>query len=196
VKKNSGFTLIEALVASAISLMAISMIYSIYLSGNDAWDARRYQAEIQAQGRLAMDMMVKELRETTRMSTQNPSPNLVIPSSPNNKQIDFYLPTYENITVNGTNTSVVHLDTDSAIEWDHGNKIQYQYVPGQKMLRRLEKGNFTTIALNVTDVQFIDQGIDPTLFNNELKILLSIARTTAKQRNITMNFTGMVRLRN
>ncbi len=186
----------EALVASAISVMVIGMIYSIYNASNDTWDTRRSQAELQAQGRLAMDVMVKELREATRTSTLNPSPNLVIPSTPNNKQIDFYLPTYGNVTIDGQTVTVTALDANGDIAWDTGNRIQYLYIPGQRTLRRLEKGDSTTIAADVADIQFIDQGIDGSLFNNELKIILTLSKTARKQRSVNISFTGAVRLRN
>ncbi|MFA5038339.1 MAG: prepilin-type N-terminal cleavage/methylation domain-containing protein [Candidatus Omnitrophota bacterium] len=185
---RKGFTLIEIVISTAILTGILAMVYMIYGSGKDLYETKIYQTDMQAQGRLAMDGMTRELRLATRTSTQNPSPNAVIPSSPNNKQIHFYLPRMAN------GTAV--LDTDGDLEWDTNNMIRYQYVPGQKELRRNEGGNPVVLARNVTDVQFFDTGIDPSLGLQELKIILSLTRTTPRQRVINLNLTSIVRLRN
>jgi prepilin-type N-terminal cleavage/methylation domain-containing protein len=186
---RNGFTLVEIMVAVAITTLMVGMIYTMLAAGQEAWDIKSTQTDMQARGRLAMSQMVKELRQTTRTSTQNPSPNIAIPSTPNNRQIDFYLP----LDLDGDGTIA---DTNGAVEWDTSNKIQYQYVPGQTMLRRLEKGEKQTIALNVSDVRFIDQGIDPALYPNELKITLTLQAKTKRQRTLSRDFTAMVKMRN
>lgn len=188
-KRSRGFTLIEVLIASSISIITISMIYMIFAAGNDLWETKRYQADLQAQGRLAMNRMVAELRQTTRTSAQNPSPDLKIPSKPNNKDVSFYLPIDKD--GNGLIT-----DVDGNIEWETNNKIQYHYIPGQKQLVRLEKGDKTTLANDVSDVQFIDNSIDGKLYLNEVKIVLTLFITTPRQRTISMTFTSVVKVRN
>jgi len=184
-----GFTLIEIMIAVAITAVAVGMIYGMYASSQEAWDIKAEQADMQAQGRRALREMVDELRKTTRTSTQTPSPNLVIPSTPNNRQVDFYLP----VDIDGDGTIT---DSNGDVEWDTSNKIRYQYVPGQKLLRRLEGGAQRTIALAVSDIRFTDQGIDPTLYRDELVIDLTLTKTTKRQRNLTMTFRGVVKLRN
>lgn len=188
-KNNAGFTLIEILISSAIFIAVLGIIYSIYVSGFEVWDVERYQADLQAQARSALNSMVTELRNTTRTSTQNPSPNLSIPSTPNNKSIHFYLPGDKN------NDGLI-TDANGAIEWITNSPIDYQYIPGQKELRRLEKGNQTILAQDVSDVEFIDITIDPTLFINELKIILTLNKTTPHQRNVSITLSSIIRLRN
>ena len=188
-KDNPGFTLVEILVASAIFIATLGIIYGIYFSGLDIWEIGRYQAELQAQARIALNNMVSELRNATRTSTQNPSPNLSIPSTPNNKNIYFYLPEDKN------NDGLI-TDSDGNIEWNTNNLIEYQYIPGQKVLRRLEKDVQTILAQDVTDVQFIDIDIDPTLFINELRIILTLGKTTPRQRNISITLSSTIALRN
>lgn len=188
-KANTGFTLVEILVATSIFIASLGIIYSIYFSGLDIWEIGRYQAELQAQARIALNYMVSELRNATRTSTQNPSPNLSIPSVPNNKDMAFYLP--QDSDDDGFIT-----DANGDIEWETDNRIQYQYIPGQKELRRLEKGVQRILARDVTDVQFIDINIDPTLSINELRIILALTKTTTRQRNISITFSSIVALRN
>jgi hypothetical protein len=155
----------------------------------DTWESGRLQADLQAQARVALNNMVSELRNATRTSTQNPSPNLIIPSAPNNKNITFNLP------VDKDNNGLI-TDANGIIEWDTNNAIQYQYIPGQEQLRRLEKGNQAILANNVSDIQFIDHGIDSSLSLNELKIILNLNKTTPKQRNISVTLSTILNLRN
>lgn len=185
----SGLTLVEVLIASSISLTAIGIMLAIYMAGNDFWEIKRDQSDLQGQARLALARMSSELKEATRTSAQNPSPNLNIPSTPNNKDINFYLPADND--GNGLLT-----DANGNIEWDTNNQMKYQYIPGQKELRRLEKGDSITLARDVSDIQFIDASIDTQLYINELRIILTLSRITENKRNITATLTSTIKLRN
>jgi prepilin-type N-terminal cleavage/methylation domain-containing protein len=189
IKNISGFTLIEILIASAISTVAITMIYAVYMSGNDLWETKRYQTDIQAAARMALNEMTTELKEATKTSSQNPSPNLSIPSVPNNKHITFCLP-------GDKDGDGLITDANGQIEWITNNNIQYQYIPGQKQLRRLEGGDQRVLANDVTDVQFIDNGIDGSLYLTELKIILTISKTTPRGRTLSITQSARVKLRN
>lgn len=188
-KRNVGFTLVEVLFASAISIMVLGIMYGSYISSFETVEIASEQADLQAQARIALRYMISELRNATRTSTQNPSPNLSIPSEPNNKQIQFYLP--EDKDEDGLIT-----DANGQIEWGTNNMIRYQYIPGQKELRRLEKGEHKIFARNVSDVQFIDIDIDSSLAIDELKIVLTLGKTTKKNRNLSVTLTSIVALRN
>ena len=188
-KFNSGFTLVEILVASAIFVVMLGIMYGIYISGLDVYGTGSYQVDLQAQARLALNYMVLELRNATRTSAQNPSPNLSIPSVPNNKQIHFYLP--QDKDGDGLIT-----DANGEIEWDTNNQIDYQFIPSQKILRRLEKGDQKIFASDVSDVQFMDINIDHTLSIGELKIILTLSKTTPRHRNISITLSSNVALRN
>ncbi len=185
----SGFTLFEVLIASAISMVTIGLMLGIYMAGNDFWEIKKSQAELQAQARIALDQMSSELKRTTRTSTQNPSPNLDIPSQPNNKNIDFCLP---------ADNDEDGLITDAAgnIEWGTNNVIKYQYIPGQRELRRLEKGNIKILASDVSSVEFIDADIDSQLSITELRINLTLSMDTSHKRTITTTLSSTVQLRN
>ena len=188
-KKKRGFTLVEALVASSIFLVILSIMYGIYASGLDIWGTGRYKAELQAAARLALERMVSELRQTTRTSTQNPSPNLTIPSVPNNKQVLFYLPQDKN--GDGYIT-----DANGNVEWDTNSQIRYRYVPGQKELRRDVGGEHIVLAQDVLDVQFFDITVDPTLAIDEVRINLTLEKMTPRQRRISVTLSSVVALRN
>jgi len=189
----NGFTLVEITVAVSITILVIGMIYGMYTSSQEAWDIKSAQADMQARGRRAIADMVRELRQATRTSTQTPSPNLVIPAAPNNTQATFYLPKYFNSSL--TNATGI-TNATGAVQWETGNPIQYLYVPAGSVLRRVDNSTSKNLAINVSDARFTDQGIDPTLYSNELKITFALQAKTKRQRLMSMNFTGMVKLRN
>ncbi len=182
-----GFTLLEMMVAVAITMLILGMIYGMYAASQESWNIKSTQADLQARGRRASAHMVRELRQTTRTSTQTPSPNLVIPAAPNNTQVTFYLPKYFNSSI--TNAT-------GAVQWETSNPIQYLYVPAESVLRRMDNSTNETLAIGVSDARFVDQSIDPTLYGNELKITFALQAMTKRQRLMSMNFTSMVKLRN
>lgn len=188
-KGSHGFTLFEMLISSAIFVIALGIVYGIYVSGFDIWEAGSCQTDLQAQARIALNYMASELRNTTRTSTQNPSPNLSIPFTPDNTSLTFYLP--EDKDSDGLIT-----DSDGEIEWGTANPIQYQYIPEEKELIRIDDREQEVIAGDVADVRFIDMSIDPALRIYELKIILTLTKSTPRQRNISVGLSTIVGLRN
>jgi len=164
-------------------------MYQWYIAGWNLWESNDTKVYLQGQTRSAMRLMVMELRNTTRTSTQNPSPNLSIPSTPNNNSIQFYLPIDKDS--NGLIT-----DANGQVEWDTSNKIKYDYIPGQHILRRLEGGQQRILAKDVTDVSFSDITIDPALGINEVKITLTVNKTVARNRQLSFTLQTVVRVRN
>jgi Tfp pilus assembly protein PilE len=183
-----GLSLVETVITVGIMLLTVDIAYNVYVTNFDMWDVGNEQAELQYQARSALNRMTAELRNTTRTSTQTPSPNISIPSTPNNKSIQFTLPEEDM----GGGVSVVN----DEIDWDTNTNIQYQYVPGQKELRRSVGGTHLVLASNVSDVQFIDTGIDGSLLRDELKIVLTLQKTIRGGKVITATAQGIVKLRN
>ncbi len=184
-----GFTLIELLVGMVIFLVVLGLIYAIYFSGQDLWEMERDKLDLQAGARTAVTQMANELRKATRVSSQAPSPNALIPAAPNNTQITFYLP-------RDADADTVPDIANDQIVWNINSPIVYRYVPAQKELRRLENGVEKVLARDVADVRFSDAGIDGSLFLNEIKVALSLGKTTTKKRNVAFNLTSTIRLRN
>jgi type II secretory pathway pseudopilin PulG len=184
-----ALTLVEVLIASGIFIVILGIIYAIHLSGMDIWETGRTQADLQARARLALNNMVSELRSATRSSAQAPSPNLFIPASPNNDEVTFCLP--RDLDGDGLIT-----DENGDIEWETGNPVQYQYIPAQNEIRRLDNAGATILARNVADVRFFDINIDPTLAIDEVRMILTLNKATLKRRNITITLSTIAALRN
>jgi prepilin-type N-terminal cleavage/methylation domain-containing protein len=187
--RRHGFTLIELLVGMVIFLVVLGLIYSIYFSGQDLWELERNKLDLQAGARIALTQMANELHKATRTSTQNPpSPNAVIVPA-DNTYITFYLP--QDADADG----IPDVANDQ-ITWNLNNSIVYKYVPAKKELQLVQNGVVKVLARDVTDVRFSDVGIDGSLLPPEIKVALSLGKTTAKKRNIAFNLTSIIRLRN
>lgn len=189
IKTQRGFTLAEVLVAASILAVISAIMLSFFIQGSNLWQLITNQSDLRSVARNAMNYMTQELRKSTRTSGGIPSPNLSIPSKPNNNSVDFYLP----IDMDG-NSYII--DSVGSTEWDTSNKIQYQYIPGLKQLRRLEQGNQHIIANDVASIEFEDNSINPALYNNELKIILILEKLMPQNRTVSVTLTSVVKLRN
>ncbi|RKY34132.1 MAG: hypothetical protein DRP80_04990 [Candidatus Omnitrophota bacterium] len=183
------FTLIEVIITLAISIIIILTLSNLYFTGSELEQISNIKTELETTGRIALDIMTNELKNTTRTSSQNPSPNVTITSGPNQKQLRLYLPETDS-------EGNVVVDEDGEIIWDTNNPIHYQYIPGQKELRRLEGGEQRIICSNVSDVDFSDITLDNSLYINEIKITLTLSKNTPTQREVSVTLTSLVKLRN
>ena len=188
ITKLRGVTLIEVMIAATILVLAASFMLKGYLSGISLGEFAQEEASLQAQARNALTAMVMELKNATR-SGYPAAPGIFIPATPNNTRIRFYLP--NDLDGNGLLT-----DASGALEWGMAFPLQYQYVSNDRTLIRVENGVPRVLVSNVQDVRFIDISIDPALTGNEVKMILTLSKTTARQRQVTFTLSGIVRLRN
>ncbi len=179
----------EMLMAALIFAIVSTLVTLFFIQGSNLWESITGQSDLRSAARNAITYMTQELRNATRTGTGNPSPNIAIPSKPNNHSIDFYLPA--DLDGNG-----LIIDTLGNTEWDTSNKIQYQYVPGQNMLRRLEKGNQYIISNEVTSIEFEDNSIDSSLAISEVRIKLTLQRTLPQSKTASVTMASIVKLRN
>ena len=81
-------------------------------------------------------------------------------------------------------------------EWDLANPVQYTYVPAQRQLVRIRAGEQVLLATDVTGVAFADATLDPTLYRNEVKVTLTLQKTTPQRRTVSATAAELVKLRN
>ncbi|MDO8524835.1 MAG: prepilin-type N-terminal cleavage/methylation domain-containing protein [bacterium] len=74
---SKGFTLVEVLVAMAIFLIAVILIFSIYLTSQKFYRTTEIKAEILQNARVILERMTRELRQTQDIVT-------VLPQAPDN----------------------------------------------------------------------------------------------------------------
>lgn len=188
---QNGVTLAEAMIGAGVLLLVMGGIMTMYVSGTKMWDNASEQIDLEAQAREALNAMTAELRQATRTSTQNPSPNAVIPKPgfAGNNSMRFYLPA--DVDGNGLIT-----DANGNIEWGTNNSIDYQYNSGTNKLERVEGGVTAILANNVSSLSFNDINTLTTLARNEIKIVLTLTKTTIRRRVLTVTLSTVVKLRN
>ena len=176
--------------ATAISVIMFGMLYGVYSSGVNIWEISSSQTDLQAQARNVLNFMSSELKNATM---HHASANLIIPipTDPTNTKhsIRFCLPVYT--------SGSVSIDANGETVWDTANFIDYQIIPAQKQLIKYVAGiEQRVIANDVSGVQFIDATIDTSLLLNELRIIITLNKTTPKQRNVSITLSTTVALRN
>lgn len=82
-KNNAGYTLIELLVASMISLFVFSSVISTYIMVQRFWRGGSTQIEIQRDARIAMDKIVRKVRSGLEASVLNGGDTLQLRLDPN-----------------------------------------------------------------------------------------------------------------
>jgi len=187
--RNSGFTLIEVMIASFIFIMILGVILNIYLSGSEVYENSKIQTDLQAQARMGSNSMVNELSNATKTTPPGglTFPNILIPPAPGNNTITFYLPTYIMDVI--TLKPRVSINSTGIIAWNN-TPIIYQFNSNQRTLVRVSNGVQTILARDVSSVQFIN------VSGTEISVVLALSKTTPKQRNITITLSSIIRLRN
>ncbi len=173
-----GFTVVEVLMASGIAVVLLGMAVQMSMNISDASELASVQTELRSEIQRAMDQMVRELRSTapSRLTVQA-GPSLVF-SVPGDIDGDQSI-----------------LDNLGNIEWPAGNSITYQLAAGQQLVR-VQGATQRVLANNVPNVTFDNSTTNPALFTNEVRIRLTLQRTTQRQRQVTISGTAVVRLRN
>ena len=189
IEGEKGLTIMEMLMAALIFAIVSTLTALFFIQGSSLWESITGQSDLRSVARNAMTYMTQELRNATRTGTGHPSPNMVIPSKPNNHSIDFYLPA-------DLDGNLLIIDALGNTEWDTNNKIQYQYVPGLNILRRLEGGNQYIISHEVSNIEFEDNSIDSSLAINEVRIKLTLQRLLPQNKTASVSMAAVIRLRN
>lgn len=177
VKDRGGFALVEVLIASSVFVVVSGAILSLFIYGSNLWQLVITQNELRSGASGAIYYMTKELQSATRVSTQTPSPNLIILSS---NSIKFFLP------------SPARINDDGSTDWDTtlNHDIQYQYISASKQLRRSTQGVSKAICNNVASAEF-----ENSANNDGVKIVLKVEKNTLMGIKST-TLTSIIKLRN
>lgn len=185
---QTGLGLVELLVASGIVAVGSTMLLGFLLNQIDFLETSGASTEVRSWTQLAANAVSQEVRHATRTGAGSP-PNISIPAAPDNTSVTLYVATDQD--GNGTIT-----DATGNIEWNSANPIQYLYVPAGRQLIRIEAGLTRVVASNVTDARFEDRTMDASLKDDELRMRLTLERTTPHQRTVSATTTTIIKLRN
>ena len=170
-------------------LVSMSLIAMLWLTGvSDLWWTTGTQSEVRIRSQQAVNRIVSELRSATRTAPASP-PNAVIPAAPGNTTMTFYLP--KDIDLNG-----LIIDANGNTEWDVGAPVQYTYAPAQRQLLRTQNGQQTVMASDVSAAAFDDRTTLAALGANEVRVSLTVQRTTPQGRTVLASSSEIVKLRN
>ena len=187
-RRRAGLTLFEFLVVGSLITLVSAMLLQFSLQHANLQNTLMAQGELRAEAAIALDSMLKELRHTTRTAAASP-PNLTIPAAPNNTQAQFY------VLVDADGNGVI-VDAAGALEWDAANPIQYQYDQAAQQLLRTSGAATRVLANHVTAATFADRAIDGTLPADEVRIRLTLSRTTPHGQLCSTDVNAVVKLRN
>lgn len=189
-----GFTLVETMIAGSL-LVSLSLLAMMWISGTtDLWWTTTTQGQVREEVLLAVRRMAADLRRGTRAAAGSP-PNLVVPPAPGNTQMDFYVPA--DLDGNGT-----IIDALGNIEWDltapaaNVTRVTLRFDAPTGQLQRVQNGQTTVLAADVSAAAFADAAIDAGLRPNEVRITLTVQRATPSGRVLTATSSEIVRLRN
>ena len=186
---NRGFTLTEVMMVIGAFLVMSTILVGALAIGLDFWGVAVCRSEVQASGQLAMNAMVKELRNATRSKAGVP-PNVLIMPAPNNTSLRLYLPMDIDMDVTIINA------VSGVTEWNINNPINYQFDQPAGQLVRVEGGVTRVLANNVIAASFDDASTDIALFKDEIRITMQLRRMTARGRIVARSFLCVVKLRN
>ncbi|MBN1587558.1 MAG: hypothetical protein JW937_09070 [Candidatus Omnitrophica bacterium] len=186
----AGLSVMEVMVSTAILSGILIALAMIQVSGKDMYEIGQARADMQAQARNAIQRIGDDLRNATVTSAGIPSPNLQIAAAPpNNTGLTFSIPS--DLDGNGLIT-----DANGQLEWDTGNPITYQFLADTSQLVRRQGANTTVLANNVQSVEFFNFMMDSGLEREELRIDLTLVKTTGTQRVITYDYSTVIQVRN
>lgn len=167
-KANSGVTLIEVMVVTAILSVFSTFLVSLLMTSQNAWLIENTSVPVRAEAKRTVETIVKELREGDPTA-----PGGITIGGPNNSQITFSVPDQVSQT--------------KILSW---RQVQFSHNSVTQEVTRTEKGNDTVLGRNVTSLQF-------SLANNVITTTIGAQKTipggTATIQSI---LTSQIKLRN
>jgi len=183
-----GFTFVEVFISGIIlAIMAVAVL-ELLTRQSDFFEVSTTAGELRTDAERAVGDIARELRLATR-DTPGVAPSITVPAAPGNTAVTFFVPQ----DVDGQNGV---LDAIGDVEWDATNPIQFQYDAAARQLRRVEGAAVRVVANDVEAVTFEDRAIDNSLYNDEVKVNLTLSRTTPHRRTVAETASTVVRLRN
>ncbi len=79
---SKGFTIVEVLISAAIFVIVVVIIFAIYLTSQKFYQKTETKAEILQNGRVVLERMVREVRQTQEIVTP-------LPQTPDNPAVEI-----------------------------------------------------------------------------------------------------------
>ena len=95
ISNNQGFTLIELLISFALVGFVLASLYTFYLTGLRSWQRGTAAMEAQQSARIAVDMIITELRYAHELSLHNYNSEVRFKVNPDTRTRRFRLQGHE-----------------------------------------------------------------------------------------------------
>ena len=151
-KLQSGFSLIESIIAIIILVSITVVLYSVYLFNQQAYRESENMAELTQNGRVVLERITRELRQAAEMVTVLPQTDQ---GAGNPTEIEFQdghvLSLSVTSTATGGSTSTIILAADSVAVNDYYNDIFLRIIggTGQTQIRKIIGYNGSTKTATV-----------------------------------------------
>ncbi|MFC1753187.1 PilW family protein [Thermoproteota archaeon] len=182
-----GFSLIEFMVAMIIFIVMVGILLASTYHARSIFQTSDISATIQSSTRLAMQDISNDLKRTSRTRIS------IIQNNPTSgtDSIFYSLPLDSNLD------GQPDLDSSGNIVWDTLNiTIWLSPTYAGQLTRVGGDGSTEVLAQDVAYVNFADQGIDVSLYQDELEVVLGLAKNDLQGRTYSTSLTSVINMRN
>ncbi len=175
VTQEQGFTLVEVLIALALTVVTVGGIYGIYLSQVQGQVVREDQLDMQQHARVAMDLIIRELR----MAGYDPQ---------HVNQDKNLLNDFDGITYHSTHLVVKADLNGNGAPTDSNESIRFSHDPATFTLRRDTGGGRQPLAEHIEtfSIKYFNHYGQPTTDSKQIRqIELSI---TARAKRLDPHY--------
>jgi len=170
-KQPKGSILIETVVAMAVFLLLLGLVFAILATGKNAWYIEDTSVELQQELRKGIEVMMDDLRQTASSQIVGVTPNGTWYDT-----ITFRKP----VNVAG-----------GFIVWSPQTQFILGGLNNRQLLKRIGSDN-KVIANNINSLQIRRQWLS----RNIIEVSLSSNKTTVKGTQINSNINFQVKIRN
>ena len=193
-KIHKSFTLVEVFIVMGISVILVAIVLTAMMQMQAIFTATDISSNLQTNGRLAMRRLAADFRRVDASDTVTPLwyQIAITQDSPvsGSDSITYYLP-QDTTPLDGTPDT----DANGDLIWSSTN-ISVSLDTNTSQLIRNTGGTEIVLANNVESVNFIDHTIDSTLPLDNLRVSLALKKTDAKGRDVNVDLTSIVDMRN
>ena len=176
--ENSGFTMVELLVAMAASLILMTAVVSMYTVLTRSYATETARAGAQQDLRAGLALMCQDIQHAGLDPLGTAGGGFMVSNS---SDIEF----------------IADMDYDGALTVGNNERVRY-FLNGNQLVQRLDDDNTTdTILLdNVTNLNFNYLSNDGGATTSTVVIAMTVQAPAGRAGTVTRTLTERVRLRN
>jgi len=167
-KTNSGFTLIEVIIVTAIMSIFSIFLVDLVMTTQKAWSIENTSVSVRGEAKRTLEVIAKELREGDPSAVGG----VTIGGSGTSQTITFSVPN--------------QVSQATILSW---RQIQYAHDSVQKQVTRTVSGTTTTVGRDINSLQFSQS-------NNVVTVTVGTNKLTAEGITLQTTISSQIRMRN